>query len=202
VTLPAAHGYPSEAAATPDLSTVVVTGEGTLTAWRTATGETTTVRLAAEPATATSSPGSEAGTLDVAIDVEGCHALGADSIGRAHIWDIRTGRLTVVQADPKQVQAVAGLAGHRGVTAGIRGTATVWDLTRAQPICAAPLDSPLTAATAEGFQVLLGDNVGNAHLLVLLQGDPTPPAPPTPPEEKIRTAPSRPSLLHRLLRKH
>lgn len=200
VVLPASHDFPRRmAGASQDLATVVVAVDGVLTAWHTATGETTSVHLARQPATWTHNE-EETFLLDVAVDDEGCHALGGDAVGRAHIWDIRTGEVTVVQADSEQVQSVAGLACHRAVTVGFRdGMATVWDLTTARPACLAPLDSVLTAVSVDGSTIVVGDAAGNAHVLVLLQGDPTPPPPPPPPPEQPPRPTKRPSLLRRIV---
>ena len=199
VVLPS-ESSPRRAAATPNLATVVFGGDGVLTSWHTATGETTTVRLARQPATSRSKE-VEAYIFDIAVDNEGCHALGADAAGRAHIWDIRAGEVTVVRADSDQVQSVAGLAQHRAITVGFRdGLATVWDLTSAQPACIAPLDSLLTAVAVDGSDIVIGDTAGNAHVLTLLQGDPTPPPPPPPPPTpRPSVQAKRPSLLRRIL---
>lgn len=47
------------------------------------------------------------------------------------------------------------------------------DLAIAQSTCVAPLDSVLTAAAADGSAIVAGDAFANAHVLALMQGDPT-----------------------------
>lgn len=171
VLLPEAHPYPGDAAATPDLGTVVLGASGALTAWDTATGSLTTAPLAPEPGTTRA-----AFLFAVAVDDEGCHALAVDAVGRGHIWDIRSGSVDVVQADAVQVHAVAGLAGHRAVTAGAGDqVTTVWDLPSTSPVCVVPIDGAAIAVAVDGSSVAVGDSAGNAHLLLLLRGDPTPP---------------------------
>jgi WD40 repeat protein len=197
--LPPSHPYPGEADVTPDFAAIVLGADGTLTRWRTGDGETTTAHLEGEPAR-DGRRERKAFLFDVAIDDEGCHAIGVDATGRAHIWDIDGGGVVIVTADSVQAPAVAGLAEHRAVTVGGKdGHAIVWDLTTARPACVAPLDSTLTAVDVDGPHIVVGDAEGNAHVLVLLQGDPTPPPPPPAPPAAPPAPPQRRSWWQRLL---
>jgi WD40 repeat protein len=118
VLLPDGADYPGRAAVSPDLATVVVPDTGTMRAWRTATDEVVSVELPTTPATDRDRE-RPADLYGIAVDDEGCHAIGAATDGRAHIWEIGTGGLTSRSTGTHQLRAAAGLAGHRAVTVGL-----------------------------------------------------------------------------------
>lgn len=202
VSVPRLAGYLRHAAASPDLRRVLLAQFGSITTWSTDTGDLTTTPLARQPSTPCGRE-MEADVLTVAIDDEGCHALAADAAGRAHIWEIGSGQVSVGQADTREVRSADGLADHRAVTVGVKdGVAIVWDLIRAVPVCTAPLDSSLTAVATDGNHVAAGDIAGNTHSLVLLQGGTTPPRPVATTASHAAPAPPSRGLLRRLLGHH
>ncbi|MFC4942522.1 hypothetical protein [Pseudonocardia sp. GCM10023141] len=85
--------YAGRGALTPDLSCVVVTGSHDasramphhLTCWRPLDPLVLSVRIPE------GDDGNRFMTFGVAVDDEGCHAVGAGSDGRAHIWDLHSG---------------------------------------------------------------------------------------------------------------
>ncbi|MEJ2885366.1 WD40 repeat domain-containing protein [Actinomycetospora aeridis] len=190
VELPPEVGWPRAVATAPGLRSIAVAGDDHLLVWDPLSGHTATVALDV--------PGRS--VRRVAIDDECCHVLATDDAGRVHPWDVASGEVTAVPTGGRLL-AVAGLAGHRAVTAGRDGAVTLWDLARARAVGAAPLDSTLEAIAVDGLDVAVGDGAGNTHLLALVVGAPAPavpessraPVPPPPPP-----GPARPSLLRRL----
>ncbi|MEV1292200.1 hypothetical protein [Pseudonocardia sp. NPDC049635] len=150
------------AALTPGGSTVLLGSDTALMVWHTASGELHEVAL----------PGSQ--LAGVAIDDDGCHAVAADADGRVHTWAVGSAAVTSVRADPVLLRAVAGLAGHRAVTAGSGGSVVLWDLTHAEILGRAPLDAPLTAVAAVAGQIAVGDACGDTHCLDVLERAPLP----------------------------
>ncbi|MEU6700701.1 hypothetical protein [Pseudonocardia sp. NPDC046786] len=150
------------AALTPGGSTVLLGSDTALVVWRTASGELLEAPL----------PGSQ--LAGVALDDDGCHAVAADADGRVHVWTVGAATVTTLRADPVLLRAVAGLAGHRAVTAGSGGSVLLWDLAGAGLLGRAPLDAPLTAVAAVAGTIVVGDACGDTHCLDVLEGAPLP----------------------------
>jgi WD40 repeat protein len=194
---------PEQGAFTSDLTCVVVGGErgGTqqglrlLTCWRPHDRSVFSVGVPEEGA-----DGSRIAA--VAVDDEGCHAIGAGDDGRAHIWDLRTGALTTMRGDPVELIGAVGQGDHRAATVGHTGELVLWDLTTPTALARAPLDCRATALAADGPVLAVGDQSGNTHVLVVREGAPDSP-PPGPAASPATPSPATPTprrgLLDRLL---